>query len=392
MRQELASTREYLQSLIEQQDAATEELKSANEEILSSNEELQSTNEELETAKEELQSINEELTTVNEQLQHRNMELARLNDDMTNLLASSGVAKVVLGGDLRIRRFTPAAGRLLGLLAGDIGRPIAHLKVGVDLPDMEALVGEVIASVQPQEREVLGPDGRWYLLRIHPYRTTDNRIDGAVLVLFDIDELRHAQTDLRVERDYARAIVETVREPLIVLDGQLRVQSANSAFYAAFQVAPEDTEGRLLYDLGNRQWDIAGLREQLAGVLSRNVDFADFDVRHEFESIGLKVMRLAARRIAREDSSARADPARHRGPHRSGSPRRARPAAPGAAGRARPAQDSVPCAAGARAAQPAGADPQRTARARSRWRFPANVAAHARDHGAPGAPADKPRG
>ena len=124
-----------------------------------------------------------------------------------------------------------------------------------------------------------------------------------MLVLFDIDELRRAQTDLRAERDYARAIVETVHEPLVVLDGQLRVQSANSAFYAAFQVAPEDTEGRLLYDLGNGQWNIAGLREQLADVLSRNADFADFDVRHEFEAIGLKVMRLVARRITREGSN-----------------------------------------------------------------------------------------
>ncbi len=304
IRQELTSTRDYLQSLIEQQDAANEELKSANEEILSSNEELQSTNEELQTAKEELQSINEELTTVNEQLQHRNVELALLNDDMTNLLASSGVANVVLGIDLCIRRFTPAAGRLLGLLAGDIGRPIGHLKRSADLPDMEALVGDVIATVQPKEREVRGPDGREYLLRIHPYRTTDNRIDGAVLVLFDIDDLRRTQTELREERNYAQAIVETVREPLMVLDEQLRVQSANSAFYSAFRVTPSDTKGRLVFELGNRQWDIPKLREQLAQVLSPDDKaFSDFEVDHEFESIGRKVMRLSARRIEREGSN-----------------------------------------------------------------------------------------
>ena len=180
LRSELNSTREYLQSLLEQQDAANEELKSANEEILSSNEELQSTNEELETAKEELQSINEELTTVNEQLQLRNAELAGLNDDMSNLLASSGIPQVVLGVDLRIWRFTPAAGKLLGLLTGDIGRPLAHLKLGFAMPDLEALAEQVIANVQPQEREARGPDGRAYLLRVHPYRTADNRIAGAV--------------------------------------------------------------------------------------------------------------------------------------------------------------------------------------------------------------------
>jgi two-component system, chemotaxis family, CheB/CheR fusion protein len=300
LRQELASTREYLQSLLEQQDAANEELRSANEEILSSNEELQSTNEELETAKEELQSVNEELITVNEQLQHRNIELARLNDDMSNLLASSGLATVVLGADLRIRRFTPAAGRLLGLQSGDVGRPIGHLRLGLEPRDIEALAGEVIERVQMQEREVRGSDGRSYLLRIHPYRTADNRIDGVVLVPFDIDDLRRVQTALQEASDYTAAIVETVREPLLVLDTQLRVQSANRAFYRMFRAAPDETVGRPLHELGNRQWDIPALREQLDKVLTKNQPFADFDIRHEFESIGVKVMRLNARRVVRE--------------------------------------------------------------------------------------------
>lgn len=284
LRQELDSTREYLQSLVEQQDATNEELKSANEEILSSNEELQSTNEELETAKEELQSINEELTTVNEQLQHRNAELGHLNDDMTNLVASSGMLTVVLGIDSRIRRFTPAAGKLLGLLAGDIGRPFGQLKSALGHLDMDTLVGQVVASVQPQQRDVQGPDGRSYQLRMHPYRTTDNRIDGAVLVLFDIEDLRRAQAGVRDERDYARAIVETVSQSLLVLDLQLRVQSANSAFYTTFGVTPQQTQGQLIYELGNRQWDIPILRERLAGVLLGGGDIADFEVRHRFET------------------------------------------------------------------------------------------------------------
>jgi two-component system CheB/CheR fusion protein len=302
-RHELTWTREYLQSLIEQQDAANEELKAANEEILSSNEELQSTNEELQTAKEELQSINEELTTVNEQLQHRNAELAVLNDDMTNMLASSGVAKVVLSVDLRIRRFTPAAGKLLGLLASDIGRPIGHLKRSADLPHIEELVHDVIATVQPKEREVRGPDSRDYVLRIHPYRTTDNRIDGAVLVLFDIHDLRRAQAGLRDERDYAQAIVEAMRESLVVLDARLRVQSANSAFYATFRTTPSDTRDRFFFDLGNGHWDVANLREQLVQVSAQNHAFSGFEVQHEFDRIGFKVMRLNARRIERQDSN-----------------------------------------------------------------------------------------
>jgi len=297
LRQELASTREYLQSLIEQQDATNEDLKSANEEILSSNEELQSTNEELETAQEELQSVNEELTTVNEQLQHRNLDLGRLNDDMTNLLGSSGVPMVVLGVDRCIRRLTPAAGRALDLQPGDVGRSIDTLRLPLEMPDLAERIVEVIETMQTLEREVRGKDGRWYALRIHPYRTTDNRIDGTVLVLADLHEAKAAQTVLRDSRDYAQAVIDTARTALLALDIDLRVHSANRAFYRTFNVAPRDTEGQLLYELGNRQWDIPALRTLLSAILQRNASFEDFEVRHDFASIGPKIMLLNARRI-----------------------------------------------------------------------------------------------
>jgi len=197
LRRELASTQEYLQSVIEEQDAANEELKSANEEILSTNEELQSTNEELETAKEELQSVNEELTTVNEQLQTRNLELSRLNDDVTNLITSTNLPMVAVGVDLRIRRVTPAAAKLFNMLATDVGRPIGNLKPAVDVPDLETLIAEVIDKVTAREREVRDRDGRHHLLRIHPYRTADNKIDGAVVVLFDVEEVTAQAERLR---------------------------------------------------------------------------------------------------------------------------------------------------------------------------------------------------
>ncbi len=217
LRQELAAMRDYLQSVIEQQDAVNEELKSANEEILSSNEELRSTNEELETAKEELQSVNEELVTVNEQLLNRNLELTRLSDDMTNLLGSANVPMVAVGVDLRIRWFTPAAGKVLSLLPGDVGRPIGELKLVLDLSDLEALIKEVIDSVQTEEREVRDRDGHWYMLCIRPYRTAENKIDGAVVVLADIDEAKRAQIRLRESGEYTQSIVDTVREPLLIL-------------------------------------------------------------------------------------------------------------------------------------------------------------------------------
>ena len=138
LRQELSSTREYLQSLVEQQDAANEELRSANEEILSANEELQSTNEELETAKEELQSTNEELTTINEQLQHRNLELNQTTNDLQNVLGSITIPMIMVGLDLRIRRLTPPARKIMNLLPADLGRPIGDLKANVDMPDLRS--------------------------------------------------------------------------------------------------------------------------------------------------------------------------------------------------------------------------------------------------------------
>jgi two-component system CheB/CheR fusion protein len=297
LRQELASTREYLQSVIEQQDAVNEELKSANEEILSGNEELQSTNEELETAKEELQSINEELNTVNDQLQFRNQELSRLGDALTNLQASANVPMVELGIDLRIRRFTPAAAKVLNLLPGDVGRPMGNLKLPFETSDLEELITEVVDTVQVKEREVRDRDGRWYALRIHPYRTADNRIDGAVVVLVDIHEVKSAQEKIRDARDYAEAIVETVRDPLLVLDKELRVVSANQAFYRSFQRVPAETEGRFIYELGNRQWDIPELRHLLEEILPQGTVFQDFEVSRDFERIGRRIMLLNGRRF-----------------------------------------------------------------------------------------------
>src|SRR5262249_33544393 len=172
-------------------------LQSANEEILSSNEELQSTNEELDTAKEELQSTNEELNTVNEELHGRNEELSRVNSDLVNLLGSVQIAIVIVGSDLRIRRFTPMAERVLNLIPGDLDPPIGQIKPNIDIPDLEKLITESIDSVAPVERDVHDVQGRWYSLRIRPYKSVDNKIDGAVLALFDIDVLKRSEDRVR---------------------------------------------------------------------------------------------------------------------------------------------------------------------------------------------------
>src|SRR5689334_21955233 len=187
LKEELEATRKYLQSIIEEQRTTNEELRSANEEIQSSNEELQSINEELETAKEELQSTNEELTTVNEELQNRNDELSRANNDLNNLLSSVNIPIVMLGDDLRIRRFTPVTEKVMNLIPTDIGRPITDIKTNLRIPDLRQLVSRVIHSLEILENEVEDSNGRWYSVRIRPYRTLDNRIDGVVIVLIDLD-------------------------------------------------------------------------------------------------------------------------------------------------------------------------------------------------------------
>ncbi len=202
LQQELAAMRDYLQSAIEEQESTNEELKSANEEILSANEELQSTNEELQTAKEEAQSANEELATVNEELRHRNAELARVNNDLVNLLSGVNIPIVMVGRDLRIRRFTPLAEKLFNLIPTDMGRPISDIKPNLRLEELPRLITSVIDTLAPHESEVQDLEGRWYSLRIRPYVTLDSKIDGASVVLLDIDSLKRA---LEQPRDSQKA-------------------------------------------------------------------------------------------------------------------------------------------------------------------------------------------
>jgi two-component system CheB/CheR fusion protein len=190
LQQEIGALREYLQSVIEEQESTNEELKSANEEILSANEELQSTNEELQTAKEEAQSANEELATVNEELRSRNAELARVNADLMNILTGVNIPIVMVGRDLRVRRFTPLAEKLFNLIPSDVGRPMSDLQANLDVDDLPGLVAGVIDSLSPHEGLIRSRDGRLYSLRIRPYVTLDNKIDGASIVLVDVDAIR----------------------------------------------------------------------------------------------------------------------------------------------------------------------------------------------------------
>jgi two-component system CheB/CheR fusion protein len=297
---ELAATRQYLQSTIEEQDASNQEIKSANEEILSSNEELQSTNEELETAKEELQSSNEELVTVNEELQNRNIDLALANNDLTNLINSVNFAIVILGSDGHIRRFTPMASRLFNLIPGDVGRPFTDISSNLQIPDLPALVDQVVETMTPFEAEVQEREGRWYKLSIRPYRTGDNRIEGAILALVDIDILKRSLEEARQSRDFAEAVVSTIRDPLVVLDSNFLVKSANTAYYETFQTSPDEIAGQPFDGLGSGQWNISSLRKRLEEVLEKGNRFENFVVENEFRGLGRKRILLSARRVDAE--------------------------------------------------------------------------------------------
>ena len=302
LEQELEATRKHLRSIVEEHDAAIEELRAANEEVLSGNEELQSINEELETAKEELQSTNEELTTLNDELQNRNLALDQLNSDMVNLFTSANLPIVMLDNDLCLRRFTPMAEKRLNLTATDIGRSILHLRLDGNFPDLETLILEAIHKGTVQEKEIQDREGHWYSLQIRPYRTVENKIDGAVLTWVDIHTLKRSLEKVRESRDYAEAIVETVRGPLVILDQNLKIKTANRSFYQTFQTSPGETEDHLIYEVGNRQWDIPDLKKLLEDLLPQNTSFQDFEIEHEFAAIGRKIMRLNARRIVQGDS------------------------------------------------------------------------------------------
>lgn len=308
LEQELKANKEYLQSTIEELETSNEELKSTNEELQSSNEELQSSNEELETSKEELQSVNEELATVNTELQQKIEDLSKANSDMSNLLASTQVATMFLDTGLLIRRFTPKMTDLIPLIQSDVGRPVEHVATKLRYDRLVEDAREALRTLVPIETEIRAKDERWYAMRVLPYRTITNVIDGVVITFMEITKLKEALEEVvaarkreaveaESRREYCAGIVEMVREPLLVLDNKLRVRSANAAFYRVFQVKREETEGELLYHLGNGQWDIPRFRELLEEVLPKQTTIEDFKVEHGFDEIGKRTMLLNARQV-----------------------------------------------------------------------------------------------
>ncbi|WP_300340370.1 chemotaxis protein CheB [Accumulibacter sp.] len=317
LERDLAQTWENLQTTIERQQVTNEELMSTNEELQSTNEELQSTIEELETSKEELQSINEELVTVNGELQANIEHLASTQSDLKNLLDNLSSGLIFLDRQLLVRRFTPASTDLYRLLASDIGRPLADINPCFDGPDLLGDARTVLATQQPAERELRCVDGHHYQARLKPYRTPDDDVDGVVITFTDISA--HVASEARAHASQIFAeIVDTVREPLLVLDGDLVVVATSRSFYRRFQSSSQETIGCRLYDLGDRQWDIPALRALLGEVLPRDQIVNAFLVEADFPRVGHLQLLLNARRVAGETAlillameevpSARTDP------------------------------------------------------------------------------------
>jgi two-component system, chemotaxis family, CheB/CheR fusion protein len=288
---ELAATKELLQSIVDGKAITLEELKAANEEA-------QAGNEELETAQEELESANEELNTLNENLRIRHVELSQVNRDLTNLLESISIPLVMVGRDLRIRRFTRAMEPMWNLIASDVGRSITDLQPRMKLPDLRRLLLDAMEGSDRKPRDVRDADGRWYSVHILPSVGPDGKPDGAVLMLIDIDAAKRGL-------DFAEAIVETVREPLVILNQNLQVVKANKTFFETFHASLQETEGRLIYDLGDGQWDIPKLRELLESILPAHSTFRGFEVTHDFQHVGRKVMLLNASEIFNPNAQAR---------------------------------------------------------------------------------------
>jgi two-component system CheB/CheR fusion protein len=290
LREELVATRSELESTIDHLGNTVEALRASNEEVTSMNEELQSANEELETSKEELQSFNEELHTINSQLEQKVTDLEDTTNDLNNLLAGTEVATLFLDMELSVKWFSPAVSQLVDLVPADVGRPIAHFARKFVDDDFLQDADWVLKNLGHREAQVAGEGDRWFNRRMLPYRTTDHRIAGVVVTFIDVTDRKRAADEIDEARLYAEVIVSTVRQPLLVLDGNLVVQSANPAFYALFRTRPEETLGRSIFALSDGQWDLPDLQMALRKFLPDDRVIKGIEIDATFETIGHRTM------------------------------------------------------------------------------------------------------
>ncbi len=280
LERELQVNRESHQTTVEELESANEELKSTNEELQSSNEELQSSNEELESSKEELQSLNEELQTVNAELENKVSELSAAHDDMRNLLNNTEIATIFVDNDLCVRRFTPEAVGIVNLIPTDIGRFIGHVVNNLDYDGLMDDLADVLKTLAPREAEVRTVAGDWHKMRILPYRTTDNRIDGAVLTFSPINEQKKTQGELKdavrgMETAWTlvRAVFDMNREPMAVLDSDDRIVIANRGFTGLVNASQETIAGADFFSLQQHITKREDLKTALNAALEKGTEF-----------------------------------------------------------------------------------------------------------------------
>ena len=298
LEKELHYTKHRLQTTIEEMESSVEELKSTNEELQSANEELQSTNEEAMTNKEEMQSLNEELMTLNMQYLSKTEELSMAANDMKNLLDATEIATIFLDNDMVIKRFTPPVHRIISLLPTDVGRPITHFASTLRHETLAQDVRQVLERLVSLESNIQTTTGEWYAMRILPYRTLDNYISGAVITFTDITALKVLETQLQVSRHLAESIVETVREPLLVLDHQLRVLAASQAFATLFGLDADAVKGMPLFELDGGAWRRPALHQRIEAVLADStVPFDDFLLSADFPTAGHRELLVYGRGI-----------------------------------------------------------------------------------------------
>ncbi len=301
LERELQRSRENLQAKIEDMAVSVEELRSTNEELQTSNEELQSSNEELTTSKEELQSLNEELITINAEHQRVISELGQANNDMKNLLDSAGIATVFLGNDLTIQRFTPRITRVINLMAVDLGRPITDISVNLRYEHLTRDIKRVLDTLETLELQVQTHDGQWYLMRISPYRTSDNFIDGVVVAFTNVDVIKAMERQLRDSLTYADGVLNSMQDPLLVLDAQERVVAANRALYSLLQTTAPQLRGEALQNVAHGAFDQPDLRARLRDVMTSERPLSSYVIDLTLPQLGTRKMKTEADPIFSED-------------------------------------------------------------------------------------------
>lgn len=309
-----------------QLEVAHDWIASSNENMQSFNEELLSANEEMQSANEELQSLNEELQTINKEQHYTNAELAELNDDLNNYFRSNSNGQLFVDHDLLLKKFSPAAVEHINIRDSDIGRPLSNITTNIKMAGWIDDIKKVMLSNTTIIREARSEKGKIYQIMTMPYvRKNSTKASGAIISFYNITELKNLSSKIEVsnkdllkkneeiltvnaellERNeqlsnskrYTEEIFNTIHDPLVILDKELRVLRASEGFFHMFKVREEETQGVFLYDLGNKQWDIPALRNQLETILPQEGHFKAFEVDHVFNLIGRRIMRLTARQF-----------------------------------------------------------------------------------------------